>query len=382
MRTVPTKGIEAILGIEPLHLHINAVALNTRYRTQDTVKPTWDGLPKGSKKERCHIKKLDEMLESLLPGNYKKDSIKKARRNFDIKISLKDGITNVSNAINIYTDGSKSKSGIGCGWLASKNDTILGEGKYKISSHASVFQAELCAIAKALEWVRDCKEKDIHIFTDSQAALNALKSKFTKSETVRITWNTVRSLKGRSLVFHWIKGHNGHTGNEAADMLAKNGTNSNNLIDVAINTKFVKNKIVEHTQNLWQKEWPNCQLRHTKIFCKQVDINKTRRNYLLKLNKMQLKDLIEWITGHTLNKHLNKIGKTKNSTCSLCRNSEESPEHVIMDCPALETFRVTSQLFNEAFIQSNNSWRPGKEFFNETAIQAVLELIQHSQRRQ
>ncbi|QQP50268.1 Uncharacterized protein FKW44_011212 [Caligus rogercresseyi] len=44
LRSTPTSGIEAVLGITPLDLYIQAHATKSRWRTKFFLRDTWDGV--------------------------------------------------------------------------------------------------------------------------------------------------------------------------------------------------------------------------------------------------------------------------------------------------------------------------------------------------
>jgi len=58
--------------------------------------------------------------------------------------------------IEVYTDGSKSPSGVGAGIAIFKNKHLMFQLRYKLAERCSNNQAEQLAIAKALEKIQDC----------------------------------------------------------------------------------------------------------------------------------------------------------------------------------------------------------------------------------
>ena len=64
------------------------------------------------------------------------------------------------------------------------------------------------------------------------------------------------------------------------------------------------------------------------------------RSDQLRLNKTQLRNLIEAITGHCLlNKHLSHWKEIESTKCRLCEEDDETYLHLINECPAMELER-------------------------------------------
>ena len=127
---------------------------------------------------------------------------------------------NFNNSIIIYTDGASSgnpgPSGIGI---------LIKYGKHKkeISKYIGIATnniAELEAIHTALT---ELKKTDIpvKIFTDSSYAYGLLKLNWRAKKNIELV-DIIKKiiLKFRDIDFIKVKGHDGNTGNEKADMLA------------------------------------------------------------------------------------------------------------------------------------------------------------------
>jgi ribonuclease HI len=71
-------------------------------------------------------------------------------------IELKEKCEGREYTIDIYTDGSKSSSGVGSGIEVFVNKYLTLQIKYKLAEECSKNQAEQLAIVKALEKLLDC----------------------------------------------------------------------------------------------------------------------------------------------------------------------------------------------------------------------------------
>ncbi|XP_035231613.1 ribonuclease H-like [Stegodyphus dumicola] len=129
----------------------------------------------------------------------------------------------------IFTDGSKIDERVGCSFVAYLNGFIK---KFRLSDNSTVFQAEVFAILKSLEWILGKDTKDVDLFSDSQSALLAIVSgkSFTKL-VFDAHLLLIENLKKRNINLHWIKGHIGHEGNELADTCAKQATLKSSIDD-------------------------------------------------------------------------------------------------------------------------------------------------------
>ena len=114
MRSTPTEAMEAIMGLLPLDIYVEEIAIRTRARTKYYLKDTWDGLSKGGKTLVCgHRRVWDKILENL--GSLEPPVI---RENSWLTW---DEYTNIETDIRVYTDGASGKNGAGIGYTVYKN---------------------------------------------------------------------------------------------------------------------------------------------------------------------------------------------------------------------------------------------------------------------
>ena len=83
--------------------------------------------------------------------------------------------------INVFTDGSKTDTGVGAGYVIMKGkNTVIQAESIRLRKDASIFQAEAVAVQQAAAFLYshfDPSYKYIRFFTDSQAVLLAIQNR-------------------------------------------------------------------------------------------------------------------------------------------------------------------------------------------------------------
>ena len=348
MRSTPTAGMEVVAGLLPLDLQTQLVATNSRFRTRQLLRDSWDGL--GTNK-KGHRRNWDDIINRYCDPNLPVDSLANTRlwlENREIQ----------NPEIVLYTDGSKTDGGrTGAGWAACHGDTILAEESTYLGTMSTVFQAEVVAIDRAVRWVTENLEPSTTVLvrSDSQAAIKAIYAASATSKLVQSCKEVIQqALQTRELGIQWIRGHADHTGNELADMLAKKGTHT--ACDMAypaipLPVAAVKAQITKHFFSKWQKRWATSGgCRQTKIFYPAVDGRRLKK--LSRMDRASLNLLMQAATGHALvGYHLSKWAG-QDSQCKLCCEEEESIEHLYFKCPALELQRHARGAWADAFSSS------------------------------
>jgi len=108
--------------------------------------------------------------------------------------------------------------------VAVKNSREIHIETQRLNIECTAFQAELCAIGMAVDWILNQRKKtaSYSIIVDSKAALLAIANKHsTRPLAVDTRRKTIELRTATSITFHWIKGHTGLKGNKRADYLAK-----------------------------------------------------------------------------------------------------------------------------------------------------------------
>jgi ribonuclease HI len=110
---------------------------------------------------------------------------KNIRNHIRVDLSGTEGKTNVS----IYTDGSKTENHVGASMVAVENSIEIHRNTQRLSITCTVFQAKLCSINMAVEWVQRQRQKSpsYAINVDSKTALLAIANKRTTHPLVVAT---------------------------------------------------------------------------------------------------------------------------------------------------------------------------------------------------
>ena len=126
--------------------------------------------------------------------------------------------------IALFTDGSKFERGTRAGFYC---EELNIEHSLHLEDHATIFQAEVSAIARGAQELRlsNLTGERIAICSDSQAALKALERVANKYRVVSEYKHMLKELnRANNITLIWVPGHNNIPGNEKADELAKIGS--------------------------------------------------------------------------------------------------------------------------------------------------------------
>ena len=137
-----------------------------------------------------------------------------------------------SNALSIYTDGSKTPEGVGSACICPDTNSII---QRSIDKNASVFTAECIALNDALTLSLRFKNKNIDIYTDSLSVLQAISTKTPTAKTnkyildIKKKFSTFHKNNESAIKLFWVPAHCGIPGNEQADQLAKDAALFNDI---------------------------------------------------------------------------------------------------------------------------------------------------------
>ncbi|XP_067140783.1 uncharacterized protein [Centruroides vittatus] len=158
--------------------------------------------------------------------------------------------------IQIFTDGSRINGMVGCSFVAYINNDEIYNQTIRLDTCCTVFQAEMLAIKLAINWTKDSYDNAyIHIYTDSLSALNIINS--TKLHPIAEEIRQLIRLSNCNYTVTWVRAHQGTTGNERADTLAKQAAENTSLIINynKLSQRTLRRMLWEDTMYNWQDRW-------------------------------------------------------------------------------------------------------------------------------
>ena len=218
--------------------------------------------------------------------------------------------------IHAYTDGSATDAmsnggaGVYLKFPEGHTDTAkIPTGKY-CSNYGAEVQALMQATSMIIDSQNDCQQ--VVLLTDSLSALEALAA----DKLPHLMACLQEAAKCRRVALQWIPAHCGIPGNEAADMLAKQGA---------------------------QESQPDNSVSYIekRTLVKAAMRPKTTRDAYHLLERRQQVVIMRLRTGHNrLNAHMNrKMKLTPTPTCD-CGLSDQTAAHILQDCPLFQNQRT------------------------------------------
>ncbi|UYV81533.1 hypothetical protein LAZ67_20001464 [Cordylochernes scorpioides] len=224
--------------------------------------------------------------------------------------------------IQIYTDGSLVENGSSGSGVLILKDSMEIKRRIKNPKNLSVFRSELTAILQALKLVEKNETKNIIIYTDSKAAIFAIKNCYYSQD--RLLKNIAAEInklnKNTKISLQWIPSHVGVPGNEEADRLAKEGAaghpdavNSETYLSARDHTNKLKLQLKRNHRDSFHHSWYQAE---------------NPKKQTLQLNRRESTQLARWKSGH-LRPLVYKEGAKSFPMCTRCKTEEATPQHLL-----------------------------------------------------
>lgn len=247
----------------------------------------------------------------------------------------------LNNYHNIYTDGSKCENRVGAACVVFHPQGKTLTYKLKLHNCCSVFQAELLAIHKAIEWIVQNKACKSNIFSDSKSSLVELQNTDSCNHFAsRIHKNLHQAnISNYTINFYWVKSHIGIQGNETADREAKAAATLHKRPDhLAIPISHIKyvNKTESNQKAKELFETPNYCTYTKSILSNYNEL----KQYLSVVNPNFA--ISQFLTNHGYHKeYLHRFKIISEPYCPCDKSTIQSMQHLIKNCPRFAESRNT-----------------------------------------
>ena len=231
----------------------------------------------------------------------------------------------------IYTDGSKTPNHVGAGVVAMETRNEIYTRAQRLHIDCTVFQAELCGIKMAVDWIQkqQVKRSAYAIHVDSRAALSAVANKnTTHPRAAEVRDKLINLNKATKITLHWIKGHSGVRGNERADHIAKStATQIHNIEYNAIPISQGKQLVRDYYNKIWNATYINsATARHTKVLIPDIP-------HRLSISLWPNFILTQFLTNHgRFREYLFRMKIAPSPTCDCSERKEQTALHLLKEC--------------------------------------------------
>ncbi|XP_044766795.1 uncharacterized protein LOC123322831 [Coccinella septempunctata] len=259
----------------------------------------------------------------------------------------------------IYTDGSKTKNGVGTA-------ITIGEDSHSWSlpQESSVYFAEQYAIWQALLFCLWYKKEKPVIVTDSLSVLTSLRDIYTSDPITQKIQSVSAELRMKNCEVEliWVPSHVGIKGNEVVDRAAKTAAALNEKDVKTIKITDLINSVKQCISSEWQRAWSSCNAK-LKPFKKDV-----RTPYIsVTLPRLDMIRIHRLRIGHTALTHLYIFKKEERPKCELC-NIDLSTFHILYECPKYTSERSQHNITDEPNLHEEESIRNTIEFLKTIRI--------------
>ena len=336
-RSTPSVAMERIVNLTPIDLHLKTKACSTSHRIRNAFsRSNWDGIGQGHSRGHAF---LWENYDTHIKAQETKSEYNFS--SFNITLTRSSNISH-ERAISVYSDGSKSNTNTGAGWVIYVNNREKTSGNCKLPQYTTVYEAEVLALTSALRIVNGMsirKSSHVNVYVDNKALLHML----TRTKIIgQLNINLCRAVKtlhdviGPNLTLNWVKSHSGIGGNCRADTLAKTGAINGQFVDVGMGPNYIKDFLNRKHSEEWNNRWPHTQgCRQSKELIKFTP-DKDNERFVLGRGRNFCRTAVALLTGHNNLKYhtflRNDASDLFSPVCRFCSKELETSQHLLEKC--------------------------------------------------
>ena len=243
--------------------------------------------------------------------------------------SIKD---EYKNKIEIFTDGSKTKDGVGSAF-----HTQGQEYHWTLAQCTSIYTAELYAIWQALLYISFSRShmQTYLICTDSFSSIQSIRNNFNNDSFIY----TIRCLlhdlydNNYSIIFVWVPSHIDIFGNERADHAARLAADSQAEYYPRVRFSDYKLFTTKNMLKMWQNNW-----QRSTIHLKQIQPTVELRKITTNLTRREQVTITRLRIGHTNLTHLYLLTRSPSPICEVC-DTELTVKHILLYCSKYDALR-------------------------------------------
>ncbi|GBM25760.1 hypothetical protein AVEN_2122-1 [Araneus ventricosus] len=230
--------------------------------------------------------------------------------------------------IPVFTNGSKTttQTSFACVFI---NSTL----SFQIHPSCSIFTAEIRAILHSLSEISNYPADNCIIYSDSLSVLQALSSLHRHSHPLAFSILDLHDrlvCKGFSILLSWVPSHVGISGNEIADIAAKNASG---VLDNSTPLKDFKHYINLALHSRWENHWNSQSMNKLRSIKPVVESWSTLNNRKADTIVTRLR------VGHTRYTHRHLLMGEQAPMCTQC-NCTMSVLHILSECPNFNSLRL------------------------------------------
>ena len=240
-------------------------------------------------------------------------------------------INGYTNCDKVYTDGSKTSSGVGCAFVS--GDTTRS---FTLPTHASVYTAELVAIQKALCFIEVGDIRRHLILSDSLSCVLSIGAFNPPDQLVQDIAQKLSSLQhcGKDITICWIPSHTGVSGNDKADAAAKRAAEQPVRRSFPLPARDLYQHISQFIKAKWQSDWSD----RTENKLREIKPLLGRWTSSGRKSRREEVSLFRLRAGHIYDTHRYLLCGEVRPRCQRC-GSYLSVKHILTVCPSYQRER-------------------------------------------